>query len=661
MKKRTTLLLICIIACNYTPIFSAEIPSGVIEYIESVEESKIDGEEIVELLNELEENPLDINNSSEEELLQIPDLTEMDVNNILLHRKRYGKFQTLYELKHLPNFTQEKIFKIIPYLTLSNDKDEKPLQTLLKENNHQLNTLYQRNFPQKKGYKRIKEKDPYYLGDPNKYYFKYRFNASNTFYFGYSGEKDAGEVFWNKQSKVFDFHSFYFQVNQYKVIKTLCLGDYKVNFGQGLIIGTGSLFGKSSNTVHPNNQKPGINRYTSLNENNYFRGIGATIKIKKWDYSLFFSRKKRDANLSHSGITSFRTDGMHRSKNEISKTRNIHETIIGGNIKYRNDLFDVGCTFLYTQFSDSLLPTEQLYLKHRLRETDWHLNVGVHYKLILGRILIYGETALDRNGGVATLNAATFTSSSRIAFMLLHRSYQAKYQSLYGNGFSENSNIENEKGLYLGCKLLPFKRITVSAYTDLYRFPWAKYGIDRSSWGKDFLVHLQHNTSNHINMQVRYKKKIKSEDDENKQTLRYQIKGEWNKISLQTQLEGNQFSKEKIKSYGWIVAQDLQLKELLKKLSINIRYAYFKTDNYNNRLYLYEKDVTSSFSMPLHYGEGHRIGINIAYKIRKQLQLSLNGNSFIYTDDRETCGSNYEESIGDKTYQIKCCIKWKID
>ena len=150
MKKRTTLLLICIIACNYTPIFSAEIPSGVIEYIESVEESKIDGEEIVELLNELEENPLDINNSSEEELLQIPDLTEMDVNNILLHRKRYGKFQTLYELKHLPNFTQEKIFKIIPYLTLSNDKDEKPLQTLLKENNHQLNTLYQRNFPQKK-------------------------------------------------------------------------------------------------------------------------------------------------------------------------------------------------------------------------------------------------------------------------------------------------------------------------------------------------------------------------------------------------------------------------------------------------------------------------------------------------------------------------------
>ena len=103
------------------------------------------------------------------------------------------------------------------------------------------------------------------------------------------------------------------------------------------------------------------------------------------------------------------------------------------------------------------------------------------------------------------------------------------------------------------------------------------------------------------------------------------------------------------------------LKELLKKLSINIRYAYFKTDNYNNRLYLYEKDVTSSFSMPLHYGEGHRIGINIAYKIRKQLQLSLNGNSFIYTDDRETCGSNYEESLGDKTYQIKCCIKWKID
>ena len=51
-------------------------------------------------------------------------------------------------------------------------------------------------------------------------------------------------------------------------------------------------------------------------------------------------------------------------------------------------------------------------------------------------------------------------------------------------------------------------------------------------------------------MQLRYKMKIKSEEEESKQTLRYQIKGEWNKISLQTQLEGNQYNKEKIRSFS---------------------------------------------------------------------------------------------------------------
>lgn len=661
MKKFITLFLIITVVGNYKPVFSAEIPNDLIDYLESTEESKIDGEEISELLYELEENPLDINNTNDNELLQIPYLNEIDVNNILLHRKKYGRFQTLFELKHIPNFTFEKIEKILPFLTITTSKNEKPLKMILKENNHLITCLYQRNFPLKKGYKSDEKKESYYVGDPNKYYLKYRFNAGNTFYLGYAGEKDAGEAIWNKQSKVFDFHSFYFQINQYKKIKSLCIGDYKVNFGQGLIIGTSSLFGKSSNTVHPNNQKNGINRYTSLNENNYFRGAGTTINIKNWDYSLFISRKKRDANLNYKGITSFRTDGMHRSKNELSKKKNIDETILGGNIKYRNDYVEAGCTFLYTQFSDSLMPSNQLYLKYRLRETDRHLNIGVHYKLMLGRILLYGETAIDRNGGIATLNAGTFTPTSRLSFMLLHRNYQPKYQALYGNGFGENSSIENEKGLYLGCKLLPFKRITISAYADLYRFPWAKYGIDRSSYGKDFLVHLLHNTSNHINMQLIYKWKNKSENGEKKQTLRYSIKGEWNHISLQTQIEGNLFNKSEKESYGWIIAQDVQIKNLIKHLTANIRYAYFKTENYNNRLYLYERDVTNGFSMPLHYGEGHRIGINIGYKIGKQLQILLNGNSFIYTDDRETCGSNYEESIGNKTYQIKCCIKWKID
>lgn len=661
MKKNFKILLLAIILLSQKIVLGTELPSDIIDYLETTEEnSKIDGEEMHEILSELENRPIDINNSNEDDLRQIPFLTEIEIYQIIQHRKRYGKFQTFYELKHLPNFTIEKIKKVLPYLTITTENSEKSLNIILREHNHQISTLYQRNLPLKKGYKSINNKEPYYQGDPNKYIVKYRFNASNTFYLGYAGEKDAGEPIWNKKNKIFDFHTIYFQISQYKMIKSLCIGDYKANFGQGLIIGTSSLFGKSSNTVHPQNQKQGINRYTSLNENNYLRGLGITLTHKKWDYSLFLSHRKKDANLSYKGITSFKTDGMHRSINELEKKGNTSESIIGCNVKYRNDNVEIGGTFMYYQYSDTLAPSEQLYLTHRIKETDKHLNGGIHYKFTLGRFFIYGECAIDKAGNFATLNAATFSPTSRLSFMILHRNYQPEYQSMFGNGFGENSRIENEKGLYLGWRILPFKRITISAYADLYRFPWAKYGIDRSSYGKDFLIHLNHNTSENLKMELRYKWKGKSEKEECKQSLRYNLKGNIKRFSIQTQAETNYFEKENNSSLGWIIAQDIQFKSRQGKFSSYLRYAYFNASNYNNRIYLYEKDNTNGFSMPMHYGEGSRIAVNFGWKIKNKLQIHLNANTTIYTDGRDKCGSNYEESRGNKTGQIKCYLKWNF-
>ena len=48
----------------------------------------------------------------------------------------------------------------------------------------------------------------------------------------------------------------------------------------------------------------------------------------------------------------------------------------------------------------------------------------------------------------------------------------------FGNAFSQNSAVRNEQGMYIGMQWTPFARWKLSAYADVFRFPWLKYGVD---------------------------------------------------------------------------------------------------------------------------------------------------------------------------------------
>lgn len=79
-------------------------------------------------------------------------------------------------------------------------------------------------------------------------------------------------------------------------------------------------------------------------------------------------------------------------------------------------------------------------------------------------IKFYGETALSRNGAVASLNALQLTPASYFSLLLLYRYYDKRYQAFFGNAFSQNSAVRNEQGMYIGMQWTPFARWKLSAY-----------------------------------------------------------------------------------------------------------------------------------------------------------------------------------------------------
>jgi len=74
------------------------------------------------------------------------------------------------------------------------------------------------------------------------------------FSFGLTMEKDAGEpIVWKPQKQaipdgLYFFHAFLFNKGKWKAFG---LGDYKVQFGQGLVFGGGFYMGKSAEQFFP--------------------------------------------------------------------------------------------------------------------------------------------------------------------------------------------------------------------------------------------------------------------------------------------------------------------------------------------------------------------------------------------------------------------------
>ena len=118
-----------------------------------------------------------------------------------------------------------------------------------------------------------------------------------------------------------------------------------------------------------------------------------------------------------------------------------------------------------------LNPTERLYNRYYPRGRYFY-NVGVNYKWYKGKFVFSGETAVDKQGKIATLNQLTYSPVVNTSLIVINRYYDKKYQSLYANGFGENSRLQNETGLFIGLETSLLSKIKLLCYGDLFYFPW---------------------------------------------------------------------------------------------------------------------------------------------------------------------------------------------
>ncbi len=131
-------------------------------------------------------------------------------------------------------------------------------------------------------------------------------------------------------------------------IKSLALGDFTVNMGQGLTQWQRLAFKKGSDVTNIKRQLAVLRPYNSAGEVNFHRGFGITIAKNNVEATLFASYKRIDANFvadtlnNEDYISSLQTSCLHRTKSETDDKGVQQQLAFGGNIACNKNNWHLG-------------------------------------------------------------------------------------------------------------------------------------------------------------------------------------------------------------------------------------------------------------------------------------------------------------------------------
>ena len=686
MKALFVLMLIFFAAMHSTAQVTEPVTPNTEQQLENITENNEDMEneddsylqQMVQYIN----NPISLNTADAAELIQLRILTPLQIQNFILYRSLVGNLLDLYELQAVPGWDIGTIQKIRPYIYVSSKiLLSSDLKTRLQNGDHSILLRVSQVPERSKGFLiDSSSATNFYPGSPQKLLFRYKYTYKNLLQYGILGEKDAGETFFKgKQKQGFDFYSAHIFLRKVGIIKSLAIGDFTVNLGQGLTQWQSLAFKKSVDVINVKREADVLRPYNSAGEINFHRGLGITLAKNNWQFTLFGSYKNIDANFvadtsqRHDDfVSSLQTSGFHRTKSELADKGIQRQLAFGGNFSYQYKRLHLGVNAVQFKFKLPLIKSKEPYNMYALSGSSFG-NYSLDYSYTFKNIHFFGEAAFTSKFDKASINGLIISASSRVDMSLLYRNISKSYQSLYTTAFTESSYPNNEKGLYAGISIKPNNYWRIDAYTDFYKFPWLRFRVDAPSTGADYLIQINYKPNKQLEIYTRYHSESKAINinfnqltlspvmQQPKKNWRTQVSYKINTaITLRSRTEIVWFDKKStLAEQGFLTYFDFVYKPLLKPYSGSLRVQYFETNGYNSRLYAYENDVLYSFSIPVFYDKGYRYYVNVNYDINKKISFWVKWAQTVYTD-KSVIGSGLDEIKGNTRSEIKLQAIYKF-
>jgi hypothetical protein len=670
-----------LILVSFCSVRAQEPPRDEIDFARITEEvvgfqdADIAYDEILENYIHLFSSPLDVNQASVEELTALNLLTDVQINNLAHHLKENGPLLSIYELQSIEGFDVTSLHRLSPFLVVDKNQPANPaLKRLLSQGDGFIVTRWERSMKNSSGYSET-DSVKRFAGSPDKLYLRLRKSQHEDFSVGFTLEKDAGEpLAWMPGRNYYgaDYISFHLQLKNRKRIENLIAGDYRLQFGQGLILGNSFGLGKGGETITTvRRANSGFVPYTSVSEGGYLRGVATRIRVSTAIHlSLFYSNTLRDATVRNQNedeptFSSFISSGYHRNEKELAIRKKVREQKSGLVLEYTKKDLSLGVITEMTNYNVELSRTPTPYNQFAF-EGDTLTNASGYFNYRRENVNLFGEVAKSLGGGRGIVAGTLVSVSREFDVSFLYRNYARNFYGISGNAFSENTTAQNEEGFYWGLKYRFNRKYTVSAYLDLFRFPWLKFRNYSPSDGSEYLVRFAYTPTRKTNVSIQYREELKDRNVSYDQplfktapTVKRNLSANFDaevmrNVKLRTRVQYSQFEFDGSFSEGFAFSQDISF--ALNKFKISLRHSLFDTDDYENRQYVYEKDVWLAYSLPAYNGKGIRNVVMVDFKASRLVSISARYSRSAFNGVQEII-SGSETIHGNSQKHIKLQMK----
>ena len=464
---------------------------------EGVEENN----DYLEELAMLAASPLNINQATRSDLLQLPFLSESQADSILSYRDFKRRIITLGELQ----FVKGMDYNTRRYLSLfvfAGEPIKKSLSfaELLTKGKHELSFTAEHPFYKRAGFSitdnngELKRPSQIYLGSPLKHSVRYRYKYGKRVSYGFTLEQDAGEPFPVKGGLPYDYNSFYVNYASADDCWKVYLGDYKVNFGLGLLMGRPIYAGQLSLLNGNDFTSNRIISHKGTDETNFLRGAAVKYSGDGWETSAFLSYRRLDANLTDGVVTSLLTSGLHRTSVEQQRRHNLGTFTAGANFSRIYGHHVVSLNGYWATYEYPIQPSLSDYNRHYLRGKEaagFSASHGFKHKRWTTQI----ELAMDRGGHPAAIGWGRLALSSDFLLVAQGRWLSNQYVAPYSNPLVASSKSQGEQGFMCGITHRAWLGLGWKAYVDVYRFTNPTYRAECGARGLKTYLQIDKNLS----------------------------------------------------------------------------------------------------------------------------------------------------------------------
>ena len=537
---------------------------------ESVEE--IDPEEM-ERFERLCSHPVDINRSSDAKMRETGLFSHYQLVSLQEYRKNHGNVMSLTELSMVDGFNPEFVNMISLFISFgesfgsSYGVDKWMNKLTVRAGLKSSQYLY--------GLKYVVEKSD-------------RFNCSIAMNHAYTAQPAGPDTFTGNCCISSRGGRFRFLI-----------GDYNARFGQGLAMWNGLNVGGLTSTSGFYRKASGISTSSSFTGSMAHRGIAAEYSSDNWNISLMDAFESDDEPSLCSAAN-------------ISRFMNIGR---------------VGLTH-YTYFQ---------WFATGMRIPD--MNTSADVALCLNGIDVFSEVCLDWvNGKAAVLSGIVSPVSDRIKIASMLRYYPAGFSSRYASAHRALTSCTNEYSATLAADFRLGRTVTCSMMggdsslnnrivghfsADISHFPVLKSGDTGAGIQLKLSTGWTCILSPRLTLVTKLSEKIRTWGQPFKTAFRNELDYVMGDFALGMRTDVTVCDGE-----GFLVYVEGGYNP--DKFCIYFRQGIFFIDDWDARIYVYERDAPGSFSVPAFYGRGVWSSLTGSWKPERWLKLYLRASVTSY-------------------------------